>query len=414
MPKTIEDFVVNYKKKRRIEKQNRNTINRLKNKNSPLKVFFLALDSSVWKYDSVYRLMEQSDKFDPLVLVCPIVNQSKEYMIEKLNSCYSYFSLKGYNVLKAYNENDNEYLEASSLAPDIVFYTNPYRYLIDDRYYIHQFKDSLICYVNYSYCNVPLQYSCASEFHQTVWRYYVECNDNLCQIKEYYPAKNCLVVGYPMFDQFVNNKSGIWPWKLGDKSLKRIIWAPHHSIEGNTADIAFSTFLIFHEYMLELADKYRDKVQFAFKPHSILKPALYAHPKWGKEKTDAYYARWENGYNTICIEGEYETLFTTSDAMIHDCGSFIIEYLYVNKPVMILDDSHRLSQCNVAGIKAYECHYVGIREEDIKNFIENIVINNNDLKITDRVNYYKHYLLPPYGESVAHNIINDILHNISK
>ena len=107
-------------------------------------------------------------------------------------------------------------------------------------------------------------------------------------------------------------------------------------------------------------------------------------------------------------------LFCTSDAMIHDCGSFIIEYMYVNKPVMILTDGDRLAQCNVTATNAYKCHYEGKNEDDILYFIERTVLHGEDTKINMRNAFYEKYLLPPYGESVAQNIINDIKDSLSK
>lgn len=383
----------------------------LRNSNRPICVYFFVLDASVWKYESVYRYMLSDDRFIPKILVCPIKNQSRQYMLDKMNRCYSYFVSNGYDVQKAYDEVNDLYVDASVLEPDIIFFTSPYRSINDDRYYINKLANVLICYCNYSYCNVPLKYSCADIFHQLVWRYYIECDDNLLQVKKFYSAKNSLVTGYPMIDNFINHTPATWPWKLRDMNLKRIIWAPHHTIEGNTDDIAFSTFLEYYDLMLEIAEKYSDQIQIVFKPHSILKPALYKHPKWGVEKTDAYYAKWANGYNTAYEDGDYIDLFLTSDAMIHDCGSFIIEYLYTNKPVMLLDNGIRLSQSNNAGINAYNCHYIGKCRSDILNFVNNL-INDNDEKSVLRANYYKKYLLQPYGNSVAENIVNDILEKI--
>ena len=62
-----------------------------------------------------------------------------------------------------------------------------------------------------------------------------------------------------MIDNFINHTPATWPWKLRDMNLKRIIWAPHHTIEGNTDDIAFSTFLEYYDLMLEIAEKYSDR-----------------------------------------------------------------------------------------------------------------------------------------------------------
>ena len=242
----------------------------------------------------------------------------------------------------------------------------------------------------------------------------MECEDNLKQVKEYYPASNCLVTGYPTSDLFVSTKETGKDWKLKDNNLKRVIWAPHHTIEGNTSLIQYSTFLSYYDTMLQIADEYKGTAQFVFKPHPFLKPALYKHPDWGKERTDFYYERWANGDNTSYVNGEYVDLFKSSDAMIHDCGSFIIEYLYVNKPVMILDSYDRLSQSNQVAKSAYDCHYIGKKESDIREFVEKVVIGGEDIFKEKRNSFYDEFLLPPDGLTVADNIIRSIKSALAK
>ena len=376
---------------------------------------FFALDSNTWKYDSVFQAMQKDPMFSPMVLTVPQVNKGKDFMLFQLKHGCEYYESKGYPTVCSYNEETDSYVDAFSLHPDIIFFSNPYDGLVDDRYNIKHFENKcLTCYVNYTFCSVPYQWQCASDFHQKVWRYYVECEDNLKQVKQYYQGNNCLVTGYPGLDLFASTKATGKDWKLKDLNLKKVIWAPHHTIEGNTPLIQFSTFLLYSDFMLELAEEYRDTIQFAFKPHPLLLPALYAHPNWGKERTDAYYEKWVNGKNTTYVSGDYVDLFKSSDAMIHDCGSFIIEYLYVKKPVMFLDSYDRQTQSNNVAKKAYGCHYIGKNEEDICEFIEKNVIEGTDVYAEKRNLFYDEFLFLPNGKIVAENMINDIKEAIGK
>jgi CDP-glycerol glycerophosphotransferase (TagB/SpsB family) len=160
--------------------------------------------------------------------------------------------------------------------------------------------------------------------------------------------------------------------------------------------------------MLDFKDKYKDKVQFAFKPHPQLKPALYKHKDWGKERTDAYYKAWEEGDNSTFVAGAYIDLFKSSDGMIHDSHSFTVEYLYVGKPVMFMTNYDRESQCNAVGKKAFAAHYHGTSRDDIQHFIEDVVIGGQDTMVEKRHAFYNDILVPPNGRSVAENIINEI------
>lgn len=392
------------------------TLKRLAYKKEPLNVLFMAIYDSNWKYDSVYRAMEKDPMFNPIVLVCPVVNRGRDHMLETMDKCCRSFERKGYKFVRSYNEKTDTYVDAHSYNPDIIFYTNPYEGLIDDRYYLNQFEDALTCYVNYGYINVHMEWAVNLPFHQKVWRYYVECEDNLNLIKKYslIGAKNVSVVGYPMYDAFKEGTANGDTWKVKNRKVKRVIWSPHHTVSNNSSDIRLSTFELYSDLMLDLAEKYKDEVQFVFKPHPLLKNALYNLDGWGKERTEAYYEAWANGENTAIADGGYVDLFNTSDAMINDSASFTFEYLYMNKPCLFLSNYDRQKDANEAALKAFESWYHATTDAEIENFIKDVLIAGNDSMKDKRIAFYNEVLLPPNGCSVAENIINDIKKALNK
>ena len=97
-------------------------------------VAFFAIHASVWKYDYLYRLMEKHPKFNPIIVICPVVNFGFDNMLQVMEKCYERFS-SDYNCIKAYDKESHSYIDVrESINPDIIFYTNPYKGLIDDRY----------------------------------------------------------------------------------------------------------------------------------------------------------------------------------------------------------------------------------------------------------------------------------------
>ena len=383
---------------------------RLKGTSEPLNVVFMVLYSSVWKYDSVYRMMEKDHRFNPLILVCPVADYGKDHMLDNFRPTVDFFSKKGYNVIPAYNEATNEFVSVDELKPDLLMYAFQWSSHVDSRYNVFTLKKYLKCYVNYSFKNTPFEWSIASHEQGIMWMYFSECEDNkkLAQSFNSREFQNIHVVGYPIYDEVKETVENGKDWKNQNKTLKRIIWAPHHSIEGSDNGIKLSTFLLFANDMLEIKDKYKDKVQVAFKPHPQLKPALYKHAAWGKAKTDDYYNKWKDGDNSSLVSGDYIDLFKSSDAMIHDCGSFVVEYLYVDKPALFLSNYDRGSQCNEVGLKAFNAHYHGRSREDIISFIEDVVIGGKDTMAEQRHQFYNDILVPPNGKSVAENIIGEI------
>lgn len=386
----------------------------LRKRNQKIKVLFILKDSAEWKYDSVYQLMEKDDAFEPIILICPLIlYPNLEYATKLYAKSYASFLERGCNVIKASNEVTENPINVGEINPDIVFYSSPWTQYIHPKYNEKSLKKYLKCHVNYGFSNTAGEWGYASAFHGLMWRYFAECEDikTIALLAQEREMQNIVVTGYPIYDAYQSANNDASMWKSADPKFKRIIWAPHHSIEGHNGLLSFSTFLENAEKILEFAENNKDKYQFAFKPHPLLLQALYNHPKWGKEKADAYYKSWEEGENTTLQTGTYMELFKSSDAMIHDCGSFIIEYLYTQKPVMYLGNS-REEQSNVVGKKAYACHYHGTTIEEIDVFLDDVVQNGNDDLKTTRKQFYDEVLLPPNGCSVAENIINEIKRSI--
>lgn len=389
----------------------------IRKKDKPLNVLFFVVWKSMWKYDSLYKMMLSSPHFKPQIIVCTAEDRGDEdYMIQTMKQSAQYFESKGYSYICAYNEQTRNYIDPHQFNPDIIFYSSPYMWVLNERYHINKFKDSLICYVNYFYITNNESWSCAEDFHKSIWRYYLEYPYLLDMINNFYaPFKiNGKVVGYPLFDSFRQYKVSDKDWPVIGKRKKRIIWAPHHTISGKTQINAFSTFEKYYDFMLKMAGKYKEELQIVFKPHPILKPNLYNAKEWGKERTDTYYDRWANGENTALEDGEYVGLFLASDAMIHDCNSFTVEYLAVNKPAMFLDSGMTDDKINEAGKEARACYYKGYCEKDIEKFIKMIIEGGEDELKEKREAFYKNYILPPNGKLAAENIIDDLLTSLGR
>ena len=160
--------------------------------------------------------------------------------------------------------------------------------------------------------------------------------------------------------------------------------------------------------MLRMAKKYSDSIQIAFKPHPVLRNKLNEY--WGKERTDEYYKEWDSGENTFFENGEYVDLFLTSDAMIHDSGSFLIEYLYLDKPVMRTDNGQPLqNEFNDFALSCLDHYYQGKTEDEVEKFIK-MVIDGEDEKKEPRRKFLTENLLP-YNRRLPSDNIYDFLVN---
>ena len=401
--------------KKKLAKQkilHKKALRRLKGKET-INCVFLAIYDSTWKYDTLYKLMENNKRFHPIILVCPAINRGEKHMNESMSECYNSFKDMGYNVILSYNSAERTYVDIKKeLHPDIIFYTNPYKGLIDDRYFIFNFKDILTVYVTYAFNNSnSYDFNYNLPLHNLVWRNYVESESHLKYAKTFAKnnGRNAVITGYPGIEYLISDSYKIikCPWKKRHEDVFNIIWAPHHTLEP-TGTIFYSCFLQYCDFMVEVAKRYAGKVQIAFKPHPLLKPKL--EELWGVEKTNNYYRMWEEMSNTCLVNGDYIDLFLTSDAMIHDSGSFLIEYLYVNKPVMRTLNNIPLDQLyNPFALKCLDQYYMAHSEQDIEQFIKNVINGVDPLK-EQRTKFVNEVLMP--NGSPSQNIIDDILDSI--
>lgn len=406
----LNRFKVLYK----IPKYQKKTLEKLKGKKK-VRCVFLTLFNNNWKYDKLYQIMLKDDRFEPFILVCPVVNYGRENMIKRIDDCFSYFKAKGYNPIKSYNEGNDTYIDLiRDLNPDIIFYTNPYKGLIDDRYYIDKFPQTLTVYVPYSMQeNKEDDAFYNLDFHNRLWRYYTisdlhkQYSRRLARNK----GRNVFVTGYPGIEYLIDKdyKPSADCWKIKSDKFKKIIWAPHHTLEA-AGNVNYSTFLQYCDFMLKMVKKYKDQVQWVFKPHPLLINKLYL--LWGKEKTDEYYSKWANSENTNYVDGDYIDLFLTSDAIIHDSGSFLAEYLYTGKPAMRpmkkgvkLEDTY-----SSFGLSCINNYYKAYDEQDIDNFIKMVITGEDPMK-KQRTKFVKDVLMPKHGMP-SENVLNDIKDSI--
>jgi len=379
----------------------------LRRKNK-VNVVFVASSLSMWRYQNIYKLLNEHSRFKVSIVILPFISYSEDQQKHEINTLKSYFDSLGIQYFVGDSTSKNI---LKKLSPNVLFYPQPYGGLYEYKYDFYSFKNRLLCYYPYAFWIATDDWSYNMPLHNYAWKlfYSTALHRKDAQIFAINKGKNVEVVGYPNADNFLYKKC-INVWKPQIKSKKRIIWAPHYTIIDD-GYLTQSNFLWMAEFMLDLSNRYLDKIQFAFKPHPRLLTELYKQKDWGKDKALHYYKEWETRENTQLEQGEFIDLFMTSDAMIHDSGSFSDEYHYTGNPVMYVADNFEqlLSERSEFGELAMRQHYVGKCKDDIINFIDNVVLNGDDPMKKSRKDFYNKYLLPPNGKSVAENTMDVFL-----
>ena len=369
-----------------------------------IKIIFELWEPSFWKCDALYKALQNDSRFNSAIWINDSPNSTTPELKEKnRNLAINFVLTNGYKYHQGITA--QELIDKES--PDYLFIVQPY----DNCVPINIEKNShiLVCHIPYSYKNLEGASAYMSRNAQLFHRYYTESESLRLYVSLYMSnsGRNVRATGLPIASQ-LSSKNIDTPTKNIANNKIVIIWAPHWTIPiFSRNEYNVSTFTLIADDFLNLITKYKESVHFIFKPHPRLKRALYEDKNWGKQKTDSYYAEWENKENRQLAEGEYVSLFRQSSAMIHDSASFIQEYLLVDKPCMYLTRDDAMVSFNRDTKDALNCYYKGNNVGDIDKFIQN-VLNGIDPLCSTRKQYIKAHLISDFFSPV-NNIISDLL-----
>ncbi len=390
-------------------KRRQHQLNKKVARGERIKMCFLAMNLSMWRYQRVYERFAADDRFDAVIVLCPLLQFEKSEQLKDMQDLRDYFTARGIPFVDWDDKNEKSMADLrADINPDIMFYPQQYGGVYYKEQSFHRFMDRLLCLCPYGLANEESAWTYNTNFHNFAWKLFYTNQAELKAAQRLADNKgrNVVVTGYPNMTEYLMPESRD-VWKLKDPGIKRLIWAPHYSIMDKGDELRLSNFLWMADEMVKIAEQYKGRLQIAFKPHPKLRTRLYQHPDWGQERTDKYYRLWAEMPNTQLETGEFIDLFKTSDAMVHDSDSFQIEYLYVNKPVMFVKQREQKNTTELRD-RAIECHYIGKNIDDIRRFVE-MVLNGEDTMREQRQQFFENYLLPKSGTDVALNIYNDIV-----
>ena len=377
-------------------------------KGEKIKVCLFVSRINCWIYDDIYRILKESGKFEPVIVIKPFLSRGVEHMKECMSSTYEALVQRGYEPIKGYDEETDTYFNVrEELNPDVIFYTKFWKPHFHPYFYIDRFLDKMNVLLDYGYYVDGHYGSINFELQRMVDMYFYPSRKSKKVAEDHMlnKGKNVVVTGSAKLDiLFDPNYVPKDVWKPQDKPKKRIIWAPHHEDKTGAGMYQLDAFYDLYEIMLELAVKYQDSIQIAFKPHPLLKVKL--RDKWGEKATAEYYEKWAQLENGQVEDGEFIDLFLTSDAMILDCLSFIAEYSVTGKPALFTEGTHSRVILNDMGkaLHAMMYHAKHDLKAEVSRFIEDVVISGQDPMREQRLEFVKNEMLPPNGRTAAENV----------
>lgn len=343
-----------------------------------LRVLFLVSENSKWKAQSLYELMEKSDRFEPVIALTQLtgVHNGEDITRDELDFNFNFFKDKGMKVIKTYE--NNQYLDLNAFNADIVFYQQPWD-ISPMQSYDKVYKNSLLCYIPYHSPNYGIKkLETDMIFFKYLYRYYVVNNEYKNIYSSWSSLTNLSDVGHTMLDQFLENQD-----RNNKAKEQYVIYAPHYSITTDKTKnpVNYSTFLENGELILEYAKKHPE-IKWVFKPHPQLKYFLLKI--WNKEEVDRYYNEWKK-IAKCCYDSSYIDLFFDSKALITDCASFLTEYFCTKKPIIHLISENCQMQPVAPFKKIINTFYKAHNNDELMAAIDRVVLQNDDYKKEERL-----------------------------
>ncbi len=361
-------------------------------KGIPLQARFLVSSASMFPARPLFDAMRRDKAFDARIFVIPDMRGlSREPSVGR-QACRTALGRDYPPECFVEGEPDDLGLWPDILEDaDIVCFPSPYDlscFRFNPHYAVG--RNFLPIHVNYGfYRSLYDRELMERQNYAYFWKAFFECGATAGEYAAHSLLKgaNAEVVGYVKMDALATAEP--WP-RNGNR--KRVLIAPHHSVEGGANDtLSLSNFQRYADFFLALPARHPE-LDFVFRPHPFLF-AILSHPaKWGRTRVEDWTARMKAHPNVRWNdEGDYFPAFASCDAIVQDCGSYLVEWFYTGKPCcyMLKAPSDIEAKFAPLGRECLSHCSLAYNEADIEAFLRDVVENGNDPKAAARETFRK-------------------------
>lgn len=375
---------------RRVEKK----IGRKKNKSVRIIMAFCGEWCETEIYNYFYRR-----NIDIAVVLSPYFNGTEENIRKEYVRNREFCEEKGFRYIDAFDMTDWSFKgELRDVQGDILIYVKPWMTHYAEQTSLYNMPlSSVSCYIPYGIMQVKgeqFQFNqkchhmfthifCESEIHRQMY-------DMFCDIGN----SHVKFSGQPKMDPLVIDKEiddrTIWKGVTGNSQVIKIIYSPHWWFSDG-----YATFMDNGMSILEYAESHTDSTSWIYKPHPHLEVEVVSRGYMSAEEYQDYVRRWENLPNAkVYLAGDYTDIFKTSDCIINDSISFIAEYMYTHKPMLLFQNEN--AGFNLFGEQTVKNVYTcrGDDMDSVERFIEDVRNGRDDMKaareqfFNTNLNYY--------------------------
>ena len=298
----------------------------------------------------------------------------------------------GKGCVNGYDYGSGEWLDLKSVAPDYVFFQQPYNVMRPDQYSsLLVSRYAKICYVAYGYEMMRgdvIEGSHPDDFFQNVTYYFSQDKYNQDFMADYLERKDnrftrSILTGYPKFDTVETIR------KPCDTGTLKAVWCPRWcEDEGNSN---------FYEYGHGLADFFADSdnAELLFRPHPQMRINMRADDARKEQRLAEMMAHIAGSRHCRIDDGEnYADSFEWSDCMIADMTSLMGDYFLTGKPIIYC---HKVDCFSEAGRHLAEGFYWVRNLDELKQTLAMLANGDDPLFEKRQAIIREHYFLPEGG-----------------
>ena len=382
-----------------------------------INVVFVCHRPSVWgALKTVYEHIKEDAFFNATIVAIPKVNVNAPDGIDD-EGAEDYF--RSYGAVNGYDPQTKSFIDLKQFNPDYVFFQQPYNVNMPKEYNSSKVcKYAKLCYIPYfsfqpNLRDMSTENSCwQKDYINDVSLYFSENASENRHVKGllkkfHNTFTKVYLTGYPKDDDLLAMKdqtSNVWNFEKHDRFF-RILWTPRW-----TTNEGACHFFDYKDLFLEYAENNKD-VDFVFRPHPQTWYEFETTGEFPAEKAAEYRSRYDMISNA-CIDEtiDYIPTFWTSDVLVSDQSSMIMQYLMTGKPVIFCFKEESINGFNRTG-EISDVLYWAENWTELKAILDGLRRQEDPLK-EKRMAFIKS-LLPddetPAGKKVKEIIKKDAL-----
>ena len=182
-----------------------------------IKTAFLVISGAEWAAEHIYRMLEQDERLECYVIVCPLVDREQQARARIEAQTYDFFERNQYDVRRVYDSAQDVCggWEAAGGLPDIVIHSTPWYHSLPEPFQIENYPLRMVnLYIPYGLYVADSQHKTYAvnavynkQFVNMQWKIYADSQINLQGYQKYslLHGKNVNYSGYVKMDYFQEN-----------------------------------------------------------------------------------------------------------------------------------------------------------------------------------------------------------------